>query len=552
MRPEQGMQVRLKAGFLMKMQAHTGVAFDLERGMLALRIIKKGMANIERIVRPHLPTVYLSKTEYNKRLPPAKPFKQGKKGATHSNNFIKWCWREGHVALTELRHNTPLVVLNDHHSQFTDQDLPITRIGEYTPSQETTFDLWSNAHMVQLKKHLQEVYGWRPTLWNYKKDKAGKKAYDRNTREPIKVSPKFQENGEMCPNLESLGERVRFVSGIVKWVQLKHRRGILQKKDGTGGWLGNERVQREGRITAAASAITNTMRQKHTIVCNTPRSGSFMGGILRSSLTHSKGMVCVGYDATSIEALIKAHCAYRYDGGEYARKVASPRYDDHIDTALGWGLITPEGAKLFCDVLDGTIPEAKAKESDLWKPTKLGRNDVKPGNYGLQYMQKPKGLADTYGISIEEAEQRYNIYWQINHGWRSCIDNIEKHWELMGKKGIVCPTSGLYLHARGKNSLGSLLIQHIGAFTMDLAGVIMDKWLGGIICDTIPYYKYKGKIARRLIYYHDEYLWECEPEIAEELLELGKESIREAGRVLNLRVPLDADGVIGANWKECH
>ena len=50
----------------------------------------------------------------------------------------------------------------------------------------------------------------------------------------------------------------------------------------------------------------------------------------------------------------------------------------------------------------------------------------------------------------------------------------------------------------------------------------------------------------------DEYLWDCHPDIADKVLELGKESIREAGRILNLKVELDADGAIGNNYAECH
>ena len=47
-------------------------------------------------------------------------------------------------------------------------------------------------------------------------------------------------------------------------------------------------------------------------------------------------------------------------------------------------------------------------------------------------------------------------------------------------------------------------------------------------------------------------MWEADPEIAEEIAELGKESIREASRIMGIRVQIDADAKIGRNWAECH
>lgn len=523
--PEFGMRVRLKAGFLMQMQAQTGVAFNLKRAQLALRIFDKGMRNIERIVRPHLPRVYLSPTDLKKKYPPKTKVKNMKSSpvhVTHTNHLINWAIREGHSAFSLIgKHiGEPVVGLKKADGSKDLCLLTLNHLDTFKPDDTAEFNLWSNSHMMQLKNHLQDVYGWRPTIWNHKKGPDGKFLYDKRTREKIKVSPKFQDKGRLCLNLESLGEDVRFVSGIVKWVQLKHRRGILTKKDGTGGWIGDERVQADGRISAKASAITNTMRQKHTKVCNVPTPATFMGGILRGCLEASEGMKAGGYDAGSLEAVLKSHYAFPYDNGEYAAKIADPDYDEHTEMQIAGGLAT--------------------------------RKEAKPVNYGAQYMQKEKGLAETTGWPLEKARHMLKVYWEVNHGWKSCLDKLEKHWELMGKKGIVCPLSGLYLHSRSKNSLGSLLVQHSGAFIMDLAGVIMDKWLGGITCEDIPHYKYKGKIARRVIYYHDEYMWEAHPDIIEEVIELGKESIREAARVVGLRVPLDADGLIGDNWKECH
>ena len=80
----------------------------------------------------------------------------------------------------------------------------------------------------------------------------------------------------------------------------------------------------------------------------------------------------------------------------------------------------------------------------------------------------------------------------------------------------------------------------------------MDKRLGGIITEGLPHYIVNGHTARRVIYYHDEFMWECDTEIAEDILQCGIDSIKEAAIIMGIRVPIGADGKIGMNWKEIH
>ncbi|MCJ8279223.1 MAG: SDR family NAD(P)-dependent oxidoreductase [Rivularia sp. ALOHA_DT_140] len=86
------------------------------------------------------------------------------------------------------------------------------------------------------------------------------------------------------------------------------------------------------------------------------------------------------------------------------------------------------------------------------------------------------------------------------------------------------------------------------------ANAFMDAWLGGIQYDkyNVPHYKYKGVTVKRVLFYHDEAAFECPPEVADEVLEMGIRSIRRAGTFLNFNVPLDADGSVGKSWKDIH
>lgn len=41
-------------------------------------------------------------------------------------------------------------------------------------------------------------------------------------------------------------------------------------------------------------------------------------------------------------------------------------------------------------------------------------------------------------------------------------------------------------------------------------------------------------------------------EIAEDVVKIAQDSMRETQEILNFRVQLDTEGKIGKNWKDCH
>jgi DNA polymerase I-like protein with 3'-5' exonuclease and polymerase domains len=58
--------------------------------------------------------------------------------------------------------------------------------------------------------------------------------------------------------------------------------------------------------------------------------------------------------------------------------------------------------------------------------------------------------------------------------------------------------------------------------------------------------------AVKVLDYHDEESYECDPEVADEVAEILVESIKWAGRQLKLNCPLDADAQIGKTWAQIH
>lgn len=89
---------------------------------------------------------------------------------------------------------------------------------------------------------------------------------------------------------------------------------------------------------------------------------------------------------------------------------------------------------------------------------------------------------------------------------------------------------------------------------MEYACALMDMWLGGIKMDEDckPYYLYRGKIVRRIGFFHDELEFECDPSISEEVARMIEKSIVVAGVKLGMKVPLAGEGKVGKNWSEVH
>jgi hypothetical protein len=356
------------------------------------------------------------------------------------------------------------------------------------------------SNQADIKDWLVGTHGWKPTLWNTKKGDDGRK---------VKTSPKFHEQGKLCTNLEGLGEVVPIINNIVLWLSYRNRRNVIQSEKGTG-WLNHPRLQIDGKLPSDADTIgTATFRHTHRVVANVTRKTSVYGEKMRDLFTAPEGMVLVGWDAAQLEDRCKAHYCYTMPGGrEYINKILDPDFDVHTENAVNWG-----------------IPrEGKCKN----------------GHYALQYNCQPPKLAETLAIDLQTAQDYWDDWWDRNAPLR----------ELSGKVDIISAKyNGEFLPAidgrlvptRYKHSRVNALLQSAGAIAMKYAMV----WWWIQIRD-------KGIPAKQVIHYHDEAVAACSPDVAEEVGELGVQSIKKAGEMLNFRVPLLSDYHVGKTWKDIH
>ena len=363
-----------KSFYLMSCQELTGWKFDIE-GAKKLQIRIAGMMEeIRESVEPQLPPRSLKKTEEKEYSMPAKPFKQD---GTLSATMLKWIEKHKGVVSEDGLHVTVYDTKYKIQSGFL--------ISMKLPMQMANQD--------QMKDYFLES-GWVPTLFNYKRGPDGKPVRDLTTRKLIPTTPKIQEAGKLCPNLEQMEGPL--VKQVVKWLSLRNRQSVLQ------GWLDNPRLAYDGRVGAGRTGIASTHRQKHKVVVNVPKADPkvLLGNEFRSLWIADDSMLIAAGDAAALEGRVQGHYTHKYDNGETADELL--KGDVHSKNANAfYGGIYPEVGKLY------NSPEFD-KENPSWKPY---RNKSKNGFYCLPMHTKvltKSGWKKFHDISVGEELPTFN------------------------------------------------------------------------------------------------------------------------------------------------
>lgn len=505
-----------KAFYLMSCQELTGWKFDIQAALKLQVRIEGMMEEIRAIVEPQLPPRPLKKTEEANFRMPAKPFKKSGEYSSHWDKFV-------------LKHNG--VVKDNDKWEFYGK--------EYSPESSRILDItlpMEMANQDQMKDWFLSI-GWEPTLFNFKRDANGKPERDPKTRQLILTTPKLQEQGKLCPNLEKLeGELVK---NVVKWLSLRNRLSVLT------GWLENPRLQYDGRIGAGRTGIAATHRQKHRVVVNVPKADPkvLLGYEFRELWIAEDNHLIAAGDAAALEGRVQGHYTFKYDNGATAEELL--KGDVHSKNANAfYGSIYEKVATMYAS------PNFN-KEDPEWKPY---RNKSKNGFYAILYGAAAPKVASTLGIPEKYGKIALESFWDANPGTALLKKNLESYWENTGQKKYLPAIDGRILLTRKKSALLNTIFQSCGGIAMDYACCFLDVWLGGLKWDDLrrPYYFYKGYSVKRIGYFHDEVELECQDEIAEEVSELIEKAIKKAGEFLGIKVPLEGEGKVGKNWKEVH
>lgn len=500
--------------FLYAAQAYGGSPFHKERAIALTEKIQIEMDKLKSEVDPELPPRPLKSVEKAFYKMPSKPFSRT---GDRSAALVKWL----------EKHNATLDENNVVHAYGLEQKLVANEILDVKLPMEIDDNL-------EIKQYFLDA-GWKPTLWNVQKGPDGKPMRDDRGK-VIQTSPKIQEAGQLCPNLDKLNGEIP--KKVVKFLSYRNRLGVVT------GWLNNWRIEFDGRLSSEITGYTPTYRVKHKTVVNCPKADPkvLLGYEMRDLFIVPEGYWYVGTDAAALENRTLASYTFKHDGGQFAKLVLEG--DSHTFNVFAF---FPETEKMF------NIEEEGLKDRADFKPY---RNKAKTGAYLLAYGGGIPKLASSLNLTQSAATVAYNNYWTKNPGLGKLKDAAEGYYNGKGKKKYLPAWDGRMLTIRSKNKIINCLGQSLGAITMSIAACLMDNKLGELYLDELgrPYYMYKGKKVWRSNLTHDEYSFPSEDGIQEEIRSMSVQCIVQAGEYLKLPVELAGEGKMSFNgsWRDVH
>ena len=453
---------------LIEEQADYGWLFDLEQAYKCVEDLTLKIADLDKKLLEFLPLKCLSPTE---------PVCRARTADNRvSANAKKWIQGE---ALKQGR-------------LITDNELEGLLASDFCKIQFMILNISSSK---QLKEYLLDN-GWRPTEWNYQKDKHGKPVRDKFGKH-IKKSPKLPSTPEAWDEVASQIDNPTIIL-IAERNKASHRLSQIK------GLIDKVRPE-DHRIEAQANTCaTNTGRMTHRVVVNIPKADEkvYYGKEMRSLFIVPEDKVLVGCDASALEARMEAHYIWPYDKA---------------------------GA---LELIEGDIHSINAEAFQV------ERHVAKGGKYALTYGCAPAKLAATLGKPQAMAQELYDNYWAANPGLKGLKDDIEAAYE---KRGYILGIDNRPLTIRYKHALINTLFQSAGSITMKVALCIFHKMLRD---KNLPF-NFLGN-------FHDEIQTETLPSCAEEVGEISIIALQKAGELLKLNVEIKGEYKIGKSWCETH
>ncbi len=293
---------------------------------------------------------------------------------------------------------------------------------------------------------------------------------------------------------------------IAKRVQCKQRIGILE------GWKSS--VRDDGRIGAGVAGIATTGRLRHRGIVNvpSPHSGAFFAKQMRAVFTARPGWVLCGVDSK----------------GNQVRQLAARMGDEKFTAAvLKDKERDGEDFHSYNQQLCGGIPRSKAKNFF----------------YGFIFGAGPQTIAKQIGDTSAVAKRLVELYLAKLPKLKALIKLLTYQWKQ--SNGYIKGIDGRPIHVDTEHKILCYALQSDEAIQMGAA-----------------YVKFHDAMAKAgyvvgtdwspCIWMHDEFQFECRPEIAEAAARIGCDAISWAGRFYGIACPHEGDHKIGRNWSETH
>ena len=277
---------------------------------------------------------------------------------------------------------------------------------------------------------------------------------------------------------------------VLEYLTLQKRYGMLKN------WL--DAVQDDGRIHGRVNtcgAVTGRMTHSSPNMAQIPSDSLY-----RQCFVVPEGSKLVGIDASGLELRMLAHYM---DDPEYTDLILNG--DIHTYNQQAAGLDTRPQAKTFI--------------------------------YAFLYGAGDAKIGSIVGGSSRKGAQLKQRFLDSLPALLKLINKVARH----GLQGSLPGLDGRRVLIRSEHAALNTLLQSAGAIVMKQALVIATNKLAR--------YGYPYKLVAQV---HDEFQVEVPEEYAQQVGAVFRNAIREAGRTLELRCPLDGEYKIGNNWSETH
>ena len=281
--------------------------------------------------------------------------------------------------------------------------------------------------------------------------------------------------------------------------------GPLRRGDGRVHTTYNQTITATGRLSSSDPNLQNIPTR------------SELGRTVKTAFSAGEGSVFLAVDYSQIELRLLAHLS----GDEHLVRAFNEGEDFHAETA----------ARVFGVPVSEVTPDLRSR--------------AKAVNFGIVYGQQAYGLSQSLHISMAEARDMIDRYYEAYPGVRTFLDNVVARAKQTGYAETMYGRRRHIPELKAKNPQ----LRGFGERTA------MNHPMQGTAADIIKIAM--ARVSRRLeeedfaahmiLQVHDELDFECPVEEVERLTAMVQDVMEH---VVDLRVPLIAEASTGVTWAD--
>lgn len=281
--------------------------------------------------------------------------------------------------------------------------------------------------------------------------------------------------------------------------------GPLRRGDGRVHTTYNQTITATGRLSSSDPNLQNIPTR------------SELGRTVKTAFSAGEGSVFLAVDYSQIELRLLAHLS----GDEHLVRAFNEGEDFHAETA----------ARVFGVPVSEVTPDLRSR--------------AKAVNFGIVYGQQAYGLSQSLHISMAEARDMIDRYYEAYPGVRTFLDNVVARAKQTGYAETMYGRRRHIPELKAKNPQ----LRGFGERTA------MNHPMQGTAADIIKIamarvsrrLEEEGFAAHMILQVHDELDFECPVDEVEHLTAMVRDVMEH---VVDLRVPLIAEASTGITWAD--